>query len=269
MRKLDLVGVRFGRLVVVSLSDQKGGRNQRKWECICDCGNRKTVQGESLRDGSSKSCGCLRIDQKSNLSHGLSKSRIYRIYRHMVNRCSNSKVDSYPLYGGRGIVVCDEWKRFEPFYEWAMNNGYSEVLSIDRIDNEKGYSPDNCQWSSVVDQARNKRNTVGSEEIASKVRELRANGVRNKDVSDQLGLSRTTVSDITYHRSWSDGKTKKGSEKQIVFVEFDSKKQMAHVWEKDPRVKVCASTIIRRKRSGMSDFDCLFAPRKTRSNFYG
>lgn len=266
MRKLDLIGVRFGRLVVTSLSDKKGNRGQRKWECVCDCGNKKTLQGENLRSGSSKSCGCLFKEQRPNLSHGLSKSRIYRIYRHMVNRCKNKRVESYPLYGGRGISVCDEWQKFEPFYEWSMKNGYSPELSIDRIDNEKGYSPNNCQWSSSVDQARNKRNTVCSKEIADKVRELRSIGVRNKDVSDLLGLCRTTVSDITHHRTWSDGNHAKGSGKTIKLIEFEGEKKMAHEWEKDERVKVSGSTILRRKSRGMSDFEALFAPRKTRQN---
>lgn len=266
MKKIDLTGLRFGRWIVLSQSQDVGNRKQIKWNCRCDCGSVKSVQAESLKNGASRSCGCLAREAAHAKTHGMSKSRIYRIYRHMLNRCGNDKVDSFPLYGGRGIAVCAEWGNFEEFYKWSQANGYADNLSIDRIDNNKGYGPNNCQWSSVVDQARNKRNTVGSLDIATKVRALRNVGVRNKDVSAMLGISRTTVSDITYNRSWAEYSATKRKGKTVTFIEFEGEIKMAHEWSKDPRVNVNSSTILRRKAIGMSDCDALFAPRKTRKN---
>ena len=267
MKKIDLSGLRFGRWKVLCQSRDVGNRNQIKWICKCDCGIVKSVQADSLRNGSSKSCGCLAIESKrEKKTHGMSKSRIYRIYRHMINRCGNANVESFPIYGGRGIAVCDEWDNFEAFHEWSRANGYADNLSIDRIDNNKGYSPSNCRWVSVTDQARNKRNTTGSIEAAKMVRYLRGKGVRNKDVSAMLGLSRTTVSDITYYKTWSDDSATRRAGRSVTLIEFEGEVKMAHEWSKDPRVKVNSSTILRRKRNGMSDTDALFSPRKTRKN---
>lgn len=204
MRKIDLTGKRFGRLFVICQSVERGNRGQIKWDCICDCGNKKTITGDILNAGDSNSCGCLVKENKFNLSHGMSKSRIYRIYRHMINRCVNTNVDSYPNYGGRGISVCNEWSTFEPFYEWAMKNGYSDKLTIDRKDNEQGYFPDNCQWSTTQAQARNKRNTICSMEIAREIRMLRKNGVKNKDVAVMYRMTRTAISEITHLRTWKE-----------------------------------------------------------------
>lgn len=263
MRKVDLTGEKFGRLTVISQSIIRGNRNQIKWDCICECGTKKTIPSTSLRSGSSKSCGCLVLEGTLQKTHGMSKSRIYRIYRHMINRCGNHGVDSYPLYGGRGIRVCEEWKTFEPFYEWAMQHGYADNLSIDRRDNEKGYYPDNCRWSTELEQARNKRNTVASEEIAEKIRSMRRDGVRNRDIAAMYSMSRSNVSDITYGKIWKDDTSNLIDKKIVDKLTYNGETKTAAEWQRDMRTNVTYGTILRRKRSGMSDYDALFSEKQT------
>ena len=137
-------------------------RNGRKWECLCDCGNKIIVKESHLREGSVKSCGCLKKEyaKKGNIVHGLSKTRLHRIYRGMIDRCTAHKHIHYKNYGGRGISICKEWlgeKGFINFYDWAMKNGYMDNLSIDRIDNSGNYCPENCKWSTSLQQQNNTR----------------------------------------------------------------------------------------------------------------
>lgn len=262
MKKINLAGKRFGRWSVLRQSEEKGNRGQVKWDCVCDCGGRKAVQSCALTKAQSKSCGCLVKEADHAKTHGLSKSRIYRIYRHMINRCSNRNVESYYLYGERGIKVCEEWLNFEGFYQWSMLNGYKENLSIDRKNNDLGYSPENCQWSTVFEQARNRRNTIGSHEKAKEIRRLRAHGAKNKDIARICGVSRTTVCDVVANKTWAIGERVR-LKKPIIYIEHGGEKKMAHEWGKDPRVEVTASTILRRKMQGMSDYDALFSQKKT------
>lgn len=155
MRCVDLTNKRFGRLTVISRHGRIGKRIS--WLCLCDCGERKVILGESLKSGATHSCGCLRAEG-NNLKHGLSYSRIRNSYRAMKERCYLESHVAYQNYGGRGIRVCDEWKEsFESFYEWAVANGYQEGLTIDRIGVDGNYEPNNCRWATMKEQAQNKR----------------------------------------------------------------------------------------------------------------
>jgi len=149
--KVEMIGKKFGMLTVVSEFDKNKSGNVR-WLCRCDCGKESIVVGSKLRNGHTKSCGCLKI---SPIAQGYSATRLYSIWTNMHRRCYNKNHDAYNWYGLKGIVVCEEWHEFIPFREWALSNGYKENLSIDRIDSTGNYEPSNCRWQNQKQQMNN------------------------------------------------------------------------------------------------------------------
>lgn len=158
----DLSGERFGRWTVLERV-YKEGMAGTLFKCECDCGNIGIVDSSTLLKGKSKSCGCYQkiYDSESNKTHGMSGTRIWRIWQCMRSRCNSERDTTYQYYGARGIKVCDEWNNgFESFHKWAVNNGYKDNLTLDRIDVNGNYEPDNCRWITMKKQCNNRRNNV-------------------------------------------------------------------------------------------------------------
>ena len=208
-KEKDLLGKKFGKLIVIGKSEKKGKNGNSYWECLCECGKKTIKAQNNLSSGKTKSCGCLknqnligfktgkitviekinkpglsfwkcecscgnyivlsqnRLNSKKVKScgcltnkHGKSNTRLYKIWLGIKKRCFNQNFKSYKHYGGRGITICKEWLDFSTFEKWALENGYDEKLSIDRINVDGIYEPNNCRWATTSEQARNKRNSI-------------------------------------------------------------------------------------------------------------
>lgn len=158
-RKIAMVGRRYERLEVIC-EKGKDSRGEYLWLCKCDCGEEIITTGGNLRSGNTKSCGCWNVEMfvSKTYRHGMKDSRIYSIWASMRRRCNVESSHAYKDYGGRGIKVCERWNRFINFYE-DMISGYADDLTLDRINPNGNYEPENCRWATTKEQARNKRNT--------------------------------------------------------------------------------------------------------------
>lgn len=209
-KTIDLVGQRYGRLTVIAKSGKETGKHRSsRWLCQCDCGEQKTVTTDNLKNGSTNSCGCLKreVDTKrileygannpgSRRTHGASKTKVYWAYQHMIERCYKPKYPQYKNYGARGIRVCKEWKEDpKAFIEWSMKNGFREDLTLDRIDVNGNYCPENCRWVSWDVQANNKRASVYANIMGEKL--------TLAQVSRKYGISVGTIS-WRHRHGWND-----------------------------------------------------------------
>lgn len=195
-KALELVGLKFSRLTVISQEPSKNGRT--RWLCVCNCGKNVVVYGKSLTSGNTKSCGCqkrdstIRLNRETKRKHGETFSRLYKIWHSMKCRCSQR---IFKNHCGRGIRVCEEWANsYESFRAWALSNGYSENLTIDRIDNNRNYEPSNCRWVTVKEQGRNRRTNrmiLGKPLV---------------EWADITGLSRSTITNRIDRLGWSEEK---------------------------------------------------------------
>lgn len=192
-QRQDLTGQRFGRLVALR-EFKKEGTRQYYWVCKCDCGKEKAVGTYVLIHGKTRSCGCLLIESNlnnnKNTSHGDSRvnkrNRIYGIWCGITARTKKHKDPSINKnYYERGIKMCDEWKNYNTFKQWSLDNGYDDSLSIDRIDNDGDYTPENCKWSTRSEQARNRRTS----------HPITVNGETKliTDWAKETGIGRTTI----------------------------------------------------------------------------
>ena len=161
-RTKDLTGQRFNRLTVIGPSEKRTNARYQYWNCTCDCGAATVTNGSALRHGRVKSCGCLQREKARaagdrTRTHGMTKTTTHAIWMGMIQRCHNKNSKDYYRYGAKGITVCDRWRTFEHFY--ADMGERPEGKSLDRIDNSKGYSQDNCRWATASEQVRNSSQT--------------------------------------------------------------------------------------------------------------
>lgn len=154
----DLTNKKFTRLTAICRTDNN--TYEPMWKCQCDCGKIKIVRARNLLSGTTKSCGCLQkeIVKNANTTHGKSNTRLFNIWQNIKRRCYNKNYKYYSYYGGKGIIMCEEWKNsFQAFYEWSIKNDYSDTLTIDRINSDKNYEPSNCRWVNRLVQQNNRK----------------------------------------------------------------------------------------------------------------
>jgi hypothetical protein len=246
MKKLDLVGKKFGQLTVIAFSCTKN--KQSIWECVCDCGNKTQVQTGNLRNGHTKSCGC-----KTKTLNGHSNTPTYKTYVSMIERCYKTTFDGYKKYGERGIKVCDQWR--DSYFNFLEDMGERpEGMTLDRIDNNGNYCKENCRWATNKEQCRNRRNsfyitafgktqTVAAWEEETGVHHTSIINRFNRGLKEEEVFSKTRV-----------------NQKNTVFIKAFDKEKSLKEWsiEKD----INKERISQRLKSGWTAEEALTGNRK-------
>jgi hypothetical protein len=247
-RVKNIEGLYFGRWKVLFF--YKTTKLGAYWFCECACGRFKVIKACSLQTGSSKSCGCTR---QGYGIHYLCGTRIYKIHKHILGRCYNNNSDVYMHYGGRGITVCDEWKsNFLAFYEWSISNGYTDKLSIDRIDNNGPYSPENCRWTTQKEQCNNCRK--------NHFLTLYGKSMTISQWAEKTGINKRTL--LSRKRAgWSDEKTLLTPVKTEKLIMFNGESKTMSQWGRDLGINV-ATIFSRIKIRGWSVEKALSTPIK-------
>lgn len=257
----DLSGERFGRLTVIKDSGRRTARKVIIWDCICDCGNNKYVPTDYLTSGDTRSCGCLfkEISRRpKNVRHGDATrsgkyARLYKTWISMKRRCDDPSDSNYKNYGGRGILVCDEWDTYENFRDWALSNGYDDSLTIDRIDVNGDYEPNNCRWADAVTQSNNRRSN----------HRLEYNGETHtiKEWSRITGLSDDTIGHrIKYGWTIEDTLTKAVRERRpsSMPIEYNGEVHTIAEWSRITGISYTA--LVQRFQKGWQVEDALTTP---------
>lgn len=212
---LDLTGRKFARWIVLSIAG-RSSQGKSTWNCECECGTKAVVVGSSLINGLSSSCGCLakELTVRRSTTHGLSKdgkktTRLHRIWSNMKARCNRKNHPRYKDYGGRGIKLDEDWNcNFLSFHSWATSSGYDHNLTIERIDNNQGYSPENCKWIPAEKQARNKRDTKLDMAKVESIRRLVSGGIKTSTVAKIFSIDRHHVNAVMRGQIWNERSNK-------------------------------------------------------------
>jgi hypothetical protein len=204
MRRIDLTGKNFGSWSVLEYSHTNPKGNV-SWTCKCSCGVVATVSGTNLRFGKTTNCGCLKSSKtaEANKTHGLSKTRVYKIWAGMIQRCTNPNRVAFKYYGERGISVCDRWKDFLCFFE-DMGHPPSDKHSLERMDNDKSYEPSNCKWATAEVQSRNSRNCkLKADQVAVIRLDIEA-GQTIASIAKKFKVSESLVRAIRNNEVWNE-----------------------------------------------------------------
>lgn len=248
----NLLGKRLGRLFVLAYA----GKKERKhyWKCVCDCGEMVFRSHDNLHSGDTRSCGCLAEDVKglNTKTHGEASGGVltaeYKVWRGMKNRCHNPNEPSYCDYGGRGIFVCERWKRYENFIE-DMGRRPTRKHTIERVNNGLGYSPENCRWATTTEQGRNKRsNTI-----------LEVDGTKRciSEWAEFLGVSESTIHS-RLHMGWSINDSIQTPVKEEMRLDYNGESRTIAEWSKVTGLSTAA--LYARVRRGLSHEDVVSTP---------